>query len=66
MSTHCSHNYHALCKDCKELKPYWIFKFNLDCNKVGDEDKCCGYFYANGCSKSELVGKKVITTTKEI
>lgn len=49
----------TLCSKCKDLKPYTVFRFNPDCVKSGEEDKCCGYFYGSGCGQEELVGKKV-------
>lgn len=59
MATVCPDNPHGLCSECKDLKPYWSFRINPDCQKSGAEDKCCGYFYAAGCPNEELIGKKM-------
>lgn len=48
----------SLCSKCIDLKPFTVFRYNPDCEKSGDEDKCCGYFYGSGAS-TELVNKKV-------
>lgn len=49
----------SLCSKCKDLKPYTVFRFNPDCHKPGEEDKCCGVFWGSGQSREELVGKKI-------
>jgi hypothetical protein len=58
MSLICEHNSMGLCAKCKDLKPYTVFKDNPECQKSGEEDKCCGYFYASGAPEV-LAGKKV-------
>jgi hypothetical protein len=60
MSLVCEHNAFGLCAKCKDLKPYTVFRDNPDCNKSGEEDHCCGYFWGPPAPEN-LIGKKVKT-----
>ena len=45
MATVCPDNPLGLCPKCKDLEPYMVFRDNPKCEKSGEEDKCCGYFW---------------------
>lgn len=60
MAEQCPHNDKlrkvGACAKCSTDPAYMVFRWNKDCTKTGDDDRCCGYFW--GSERKELAGQK--------